>query len=134
MRHDNCQKFISLYAKYPDKIKMLVLVNPDDKIEGRAIVWNCQDKSTEEEIVFMDRIYVSNHNYEFFFKYYAESKGWWYKTEQSYTTSMTLKPPKYNYSEEEIHIVLDDADGRVFSLFRYIFFHGDTSCWRCIFI
>ena len=129
MRHDNCQKFISLYAKYPDKIKMLVLVNPDDKIEGRAIVWNCQDKSTEEEIVFMDRIYVANHNYEFFFKYYAESKGWWYKTEQSYSNKHDFKTPKnkYNSSEEEIHVVLDDADGEFFPYLDTLSY-GDTYC------
>lgn len=128
MRHDNCQKFISLYAKYPDKIKMLILVNPDDKIEGRAIVWNCQDKSTEEEIVFMDRIYVANHNYEFFFKYYAESKGWWYKTEQSYTNKHDFKTPKYKYntSDEEISIILEDAGGEFFPYLDTLSY-GDTS-------
>lgn len=128
MRHNNCQKFVSIYANYPDKIKMLILVNTDNKIEGRAVVWKCLDESTDEEITFMDRIYVSNHNYEFFFKYYAESKGWWYKTEQSYTNKSEFKTPKnkYNSSGEEIHIVLEDAYGEFFPYLDTLSY-GDVS-------
>lgn len=128
MRYDNCESFLKIYAKYPDKIKMLILVNTDNKIEGRAVVWNCLDESTDKQITFMDRIYVTNHNYEFFFKYYAESKGWWYKSEQSYSNKSEFKTPKnkYNCSCEKLSIILEDASEEYFPYLDTLSY-GDVS-------
>jgi hypothetical protein len=55
MRYDNCQKFFGLYTENPDIIKMLVLLDEDGLLLGRALLWH-----TKDNINLMDRIYGSD--------------------------------------------------------------------------
>lgn len=66
--------FFDIYAKNPDVVKMLITLKDDDKITGRALLW--QDK-------WLDRIYGSDHTITRF-KEYAKEKGWNFKKEQTY--------------------------------------------------
>ena len=52
-----------------------------DLIKGRAILWDVVYNG--ENIKFMDRVYTQNDSDIELFKSYAESKGWWFKTDQS---------------------------------------------------
>lgn len=53
----------------------------DDKIKGRAILWDCEING--KSVRFMDRIYTTQDSDVELFKQYAVKNGWWYKTKQS---------------------------------------------------
>ena len=76
-------KYLELYEKNPDKVKMLVLYPEDirDKIIGRALLWKLD---TPEDRYFMERIYTANDSDVYLFIEYAKSHGYLYKSSQSY--------------------------------------------------
>ena len=114
MRYEETQDYIQLYADYPKQISLLVLKNNDNEIRGRALVWKCY--SDDEEIIFMDRIYTDNSNFEEYFKMYAERRGWWYKDCQSRMDWKIFRcPSDYSITTEAcIEITLKDAKGKLF--------------------
>lgn len=118
MRYSNTQNFVKLYAKFPDKIRMLTLLTVEDGlVAGRAIVWKCYNAEDDSEIIFMDRIYTNNSNHEEFFKYYARKNKWWYKEYQSYSELDSFRIPDNEYSEmvtSNIYIELEDINGDLF--------------------
>ncbi len=83
MKYDNCQPYIGFYVT--NNIKLLVLMSDehDDKIIGRAIVWDISEIDGEEvERQFMDRIYYIRSQDIEKFKEYAKKNGWLHKGEQ----------------------------------------------------
>lgn len=84
MRHDECSSFFELYE---DIAKMLILVNKDDKILGRALIWKV------EKDIYMDRIYGSDYIISKFCQY-AKKNGWYHKEKQSYDKKTTWIDPK----------------------------------------
>jgi len=57
-------------------VKLLVLLNDDGHIFGRALIWECKPGT-----FLMDRVYVAYDRDYFKFIDYAKSKGWWWKSE-----------------------------------------------------
>ena len=81
MRYASCQDFISFYENYDVKI---LILKKDDKIKGRALVWNNVYFSDRgERLTFMDRVYVHNNNDVELFLDYAKNQDWIYKELQS---------------------------------------------------
>lgn len=79
MKHDFCQEFFDLYVSNPNKIKMLIMIDPRfDKIYGRALLWYDEEKN------IMDRIYTSLEQYSEFFKNWATENGFIYKSYQNW--------------------------------------------------
>lgn len=95
MRYSSTQSYIQTYADYPEKIQLLTLVTNDNKIRGRAVVWNCLHNGGE--ITFMDRIYTDNSNFEAYFISYAQKNKWWYKEEQSRSNWENFMSPDNAY-------------------------------------
>lgn len=94
MRYDgsendkNCQSYLDIYCKNPDKCSLLILTNDDNKLIGRALVWKGLRKPYDEQTKkptkwLMDRIYTNKASDYELFKKYAISKGWLYKPEQT---------------------------------------------------
>ena len=52
MKHDECQEWFDLYVENKETISLLVLVNQQDKLIGRSLLW----ETPEHKI--MDRIYT----------------------------------------------------------------------------
>lgn len=77
MRHSACQPYFDLYVDNPDLIKMLILINADNDLIGRALLWKIND------ITFMDRIYGTDITIQKFINY-AKKEGYIYKERQSY--------------------------------------------------
>ncbi len=120
MRYEECQDYVKLYADYPDIISCLVLKSYNDNLVcGRAIVWKCET-SDGESITFMDRIYVSNSNFEQFFKNYAIKNNWWYKASQTYSEYKTFYTPKNNYSDIVNYKICISLDNAVDKSFPYL--------------
>jgi len=83
MKYDSCQDYLSLYTENTDLLKMLVMVDQNHKLIGRALLW------TTDEFKIMDRIYtIDDEEYQFHFKKWADDNGYWYKKEQRWNNSL----------------------------------------------
>lgn len=85
MRFDDCDKYLNIYSKNPEKVSLLIYkknIN-NDIISGRAILWKL-DKPNG--VTFMDRIYFTDDYILDIFKEYAKEHGYYYKQFQSYDT------------------------------------------------
>lgn len=105
---------LDIYVDNPEKVTMLVLYPEDirDKIIGRALLWKL-DKINGEEIkdkYFMDRIYTSNESDEYMYIEYAKSKGYYYKSIQTYGSDYNLIDPKGEKERIDIEIKLKAND------------------------
>ena len=99
--------FLKIYAKNEKKVRLLVLLEDNGKICGRALVWKL-DKSPCDAEYFMDRVYT-NRDYEVNkFTQYAEKNGWLYKQSMTCGDSPAVKF-KYNGKEVlgEISVKID---------------------------
>jgi len=76
----NCQPFFDLYVENTN-CGMLVLIDGNNKLLGRALVWFGLRKPTDK--TFMDRIYTVKQSDEEMFKKYAVEQGWIFKYSQS---------------------------------------------------
>lgn len=82
MSHESCSPYFDIYTNNPNSVSLLILTNKNDKLVGRAILWNLD--SGEH---FMDRIYTLNDSDENIFVNYAISKGYLYRN----TSTSNLK-------------------------------------------
>jgi hypothetical protein len=72
------KSFFRIYSENPKKVKLLIYVNSEDKILGRAIVWKVKNSPCDSKY-FMDRVYTSRDSDVIKFKEFADSEGWFYK-------------------------------------------------------
>lgn len=79
MRYDTCQDYFKLYTKNPSVCKLLVYINSDDKVLGRALIWKLSKSPCKESSTLMDRIYTMNDSDVSKFKKFADEQGWIYK-------------------------------------------------------
>jgi len=76
MKYDGCASFFSLYEEN-DMVKMLIMVDSNDKIFGRALLWDINK--------VMDRIYtINDEEYSIYFKKWADENGYMFKTYQKF--------------------------------------------------
>ncbi len=75
---DESKSTFKLYSENTSKVKMLVLIDNNDKIHGRAIVWKLKESPCEAKY-FMDRVYSNSDSDVYKFKQFAEEKGYLYK-------------------------------------------------------
>jgi hypothetical protein len=94
----NDDDYFSIY-EYCECLQILIMVNKDNRLCGRALVWNVNHER-HGNITFMDRIYVSeDYMYDLFLNYARENK-WWRK--YSYK--------KYDYKSRWINPATDCAE------------------------
>jgi hypothetical protein len=85
MRYPESQKRFGIYVNHPSKIGMLILTNDDEKLLGRAIIWNVDDP----KLIFMDRVYAINDFYQNVLINYGKERGMKYYFTDS-ETKMTI--------------------------------------------
>lgn len=81
LRYEESGKFLEMYVKNPEKVSMLILKDDQDKLRGRALIWNLD---VPENRVYMDRIYTVNDFDIELFKDFARKNGWLYKERQTF--------------------------------------------------
>jgi hypothetical protein len=83
MKYDNCQRYFNIYIDNPEIIKMLVMLDDDGFLMGRALLWNFDDYKV------MDRIYTINDDeLPYQFKKWAGEHGYMYKYEQKWNNTL----------------------------------------------
>lgn len=90
MRHEYNQKQIEFYAKHPDKIALCILLDSNNKLVARAIIWKLD---IPEGAIFMDRIYYVLPEHEMILNKYAMNNG-----------INTKKDGYHNKNKMEVHI------------------------------
>ena len=98
---------VSLIILYGDNGSLVDGKYQDDRIKGRAILWDC--KINEMPAKFMDRIYTTFDNDVELFKQYAEKNGWWYKKRQSMEPGEEITDGSV-VKKATIEVKLDDAN------------------------
>jgi hypothetical protein len=100
MRYTKCQKYFGIYKENPGVCQLLVYVNQDNKVLGRALVWKL-DKKVDgcPSEYFMDRIYCANDSDIIKFKNYAKEQGWVMKNKNS---SDIVESLFFNYNDTVI--------------------------------
>jgi len=134
MRYAEKQSYFGLYVEnapsdnlkeYQSHVGMLVLLDDDKRLLGRALVW-FNSIRPEPGRTFMDRIYTTNDSDIITFTDYAKRNGWLYKSQQTYnnptyidprdnskhnlTLSFRLKPkefPKYPFMDTLLYYTPD---------------------------
>lgn len=88
MRHDECQSYFKIYTKNPEQCQLLVYLDENGKVLGRALVWKISEaelynkdltKFTGNVEYFMDRVYVAKDSDVNKFIEYAKDNNWLYK-------------------------------------------------------
>jgi hypothetical protein len=84
MRYSKCQDYLDIYSQNPDVCKLLVLVDGEDKVHGRALLWDLYKSEPTGIEKFMDRIYFIQEYDLDTFKRWAKENGYIYKEENNY--------------------------------------------------
>ena len=128
MRHSNCEDYLEFYVINTDKISLLILkdVENDEKIRGRAILWQLDSPSGR---TFMDRIYTSKDSDIILFQDFAKENGWLYKKYQSMDAEgpwVDTKTGSETYITLQVDDLEDPGDGGYPYMDTMKYFDGDT--------
>ena len=83
MRYEQCQEYFGIYTENPKSVKLLVYLNEENKVLGRALVWKMSESPCNAEY-FMDRIYTAKDSDIIKFQDYANKEGWLMKAFNSF--------------------------------------------------
>ena len=96
--------YFDIYKKNPDVCRMLILIDDEEKLLGRALIWKINSiepirhggDSTNFEY-FLDRQYtILDHDVEKF-RDYAKKEGWAYKSENNHHSFYSVNFEDKNY-------------------------------------
>lgn len=100
MKHVKSQRRLPIYTDNPDKIKMLVIKNKENKLLGRALLWKLDVPKGK---IYMDRVYSAEDYIDKLFIDYAKKKGYLTRFDvdkNNITMIVNIKrdfgPPQYN--------------------------------------
>jgi hypothetical protein len=109
MKHDSCQNFLDIYINNNNIVKMLVMLNNDGMLMGRALLWNFDSNK------IMDRIYtISDEELVFHFKKWATDNGYLYKSEQNWYNTLNFENLSTSKQELKLKIKLNNSSVRRF--------------------
>lgn len=91
MRYEECHSFFNIYIKNPEVCKLLILLDKDDKLIGRSLLWTLIDGSK-----VMDRIYTSRDSLMHLFEKWGRKNGYVCKFKTNEQMSVKVKPIKYS--------------------------------------
>jgi len=107
MKYDNCQDYLGIYTNNTNKVKMLVMLNSEGGLMGRALLW---DFDTHK---IMDRIYtISDEEFAFQFKKWATDNGYLYKSEQNWYNTLNFENLSTPKQELKLSVKLDNFQFR----------------------
>ena len=101
MKHDACQRFFNMYVDNKDIVTMLVMLDDNGGLMGRALLWDYESHK------IMDRIYTTcDEDLAFYFKKWATDNGYLYKSEQNWYNTLFFESLGNKKQEVKIDIKL----------------------------
>ena len=102
MAYQDCQDFLDIYCENPDKVSLVILRSKENKLIGRALLWNLDSGER-----FMDRAYSIVNSDSVVLRDLARKNGWLYKqgkhtimkgnSEINKAISVTLENHEFEY-------------------------------------
>jgi len=74
MKYDECQDYFGIYTENPDHVGMAIMVNNENKLLARCLIWYPNTKK-DKSIIFFDRIYACSNDTEFEMYNWCINKG-----------------------------------------------------------
>lgn len=99
MRGEDCQSYFKIYTRNTESCQLLVYLNEDNKVLGRALVWKIHkselyDKTQKlfdtKPVYFMDRVYTANDSDSLKFLTYAKNNNWLVKNQMNNNGNASL--------------------------------------------
>ncbi len=118
---DESKSTFKIYTENESKVQLLVLMDKDNMIFGRALVWKLK-KSPCEAKYFMDRVYTNRDSDVIKFRMYADEKGWLQKKRMNSTIEDNVS---FTYKGSD---VFGEVTCKVDGDFKYYPF-VDTMCF-----
>jgi hypothetical protein len=83
MRYHEKNRYMEIYSKNPESVKMLILLAEDGQLKSRALLWQDAKDTNGNSYKVMDRIYSIYDHDVLLFKEWALKNGYIHKLEQS---------------------------------------------------
>jgi hypothetical protein len=113
MRYTRCQEYLDIYVENPNQVQLLVYLNEEDKVLGRALLWVLNDEKSEDiegAEYFLDRIYGIDDSIKKLFQDHAETQGWAWRTKSGYSDTKYITYKGEEHSGVKMSIELDKYD------------------------
>lgn len=92
MKREDYAPFFEIYVKNPEVCKMLIMLNRDGYLMGRALLWNVKEHETGEDFKIMDRIYCVDDTRDiYYFKEWADENGYLSRKDQKWQNSLKFE-------------------------------------------
>jgi hypothetical protein len=105
MKHNSCQSYLNIYVDNKDHVEMLVMLNEEGGLMGRALLWKFDSHK------IMDRIYtIGDEELSFYFKKWATENGYLYKTEQNWFNTLFFEQTGQKKQELKLTLKLDNIE------------------------
>ncbi len=117
MSYISCEEYIEFYAKNEDVVSLVILMSDenDDKISGRALLWNLSHiNGTETDRKFLDRIYTIKDQDIAKFKTLAKKNNWLYKKEQDMWSETEIVDINNNITQKMSLLVSNINDHKAY--------------------
>ena len=115
MKYDECQDYFGIYTNNPDHVGMAIMVNNENKLLARCLIWYPNTKK-DKTTIFFDRIYAYSDQTEFEMYNWCIGKGF------TQCSNKNINKPK-NVPTIKIHL-----PNLKFSYYPYVdtFYYLDT--------
>lgn len=101
MKYDECQDYLDIYSDNPETCSMLISLNHNNLVTGRALLW--KTRINDNSVTAMDRIYGNDITTKAFIDY-ASNNGFIYKKYQNYHDNTFVLPNGSTYNSITIQL------------------------------
>lgn len=96
MRKLECQPYMGIYTENPSVCKMMICLDTEGKLYGRAIIWET------DHGILMDRVYYAKEYVKHLFTEHAKKEQWFYKKHQNSNENFEVMGGPNNISDKRM--------------------------------
>lgn len=117
MKHDNCNEFFDMYVDNPEVCQMLIMLDRDNMLLGRALLWDAVDIEKQIEVKVMDRVYATNdHENLHHFRDWADDNGYIFRDKQNWFDCLRFQ----SFGVSKLYKLSLKINNKVYSRYPYV--------------